>query len=445
MCRAKAPWSTRAAGRIIFELLREIRAGELTLVCPDETYVFGVPGTAAGGIIELHDERFFRRTLLAGDVGFGESYMDGDWSSPNLVDTLRLLVRNQNLVEDRNRRFTLVMRWIERMRHLLRSNTLAGSRRNIAHHYDLGNDFYRLFLDPSMAYSCALYEMPQDSLELAQRRKYDRICRKLLLGPSDHLLEIGTGWGGLALHAARHYGCQVTTTTISREQFAYANSLVERSGLSAQVRVLLQDYRTLSGRFDKIVSVEMFEAVGHRNYDAFFGQCDRLLEPHGSMLLQTITISDQRFRDYRRRCDWVQKHIFPGAELASMGGILRSLARATRLQLFHAEDIGMHYSHTLRAWRERFHAALPQVRNLGFEDRFIRMWDYYLACCEAAFAERSIGNVQLLLTRAGNRARMLGEPWSENENGAVRQDSLFGQMPEENPLPHVKSAVQETT
>lgn len=443
MSRAKAPWTARAARHLLFKALRHLREGELTLVCPDETYLFGVPGTATNAILEVYDERFFRRLLLSADVGLGESYMDGEWSSPNLVDTLRLLVRNQNRVEGRNRGFTLAMRWAERLRHLLRSNTLAGSRRNIRYHYDLGNDFFRLFLDSSLAYSCALYEMPHDSLELAQRRKYDRICRKLLLAPSDHLLEIGTGWGGLALHAARHYGCRVTTTTISREQFAYAHSLVARSGLSGQVRVLLQDYRTLSGRFDKIVSVEMFEAVGHRNYDAFFGQCDRLLEPHGSLLLQTITMPDRRFRHYLRRCDWVQKHIFPGAELASLSEILRSLARATRLQLYHAEEIGMHYSHTLRAWRQRFHAALPQVRALGFPDRFIRMWDYYLAGCEAAFAERSIGNVQLLLTKAANQARLPGEPWPERENGAARQDTRSRPRNEENP-PAAKSAVQET-
>ena len=442
MSGPKAPWTARAARHLIFKLLRDVREGELTLVCPDETYIFGRPGTATNAIIEVHDERFFRRTLLAGDVGFGESYMDGDWSSPNLVATLRLLVRNQNLVDDRNRRFTVALRSIERIRHLLRPNTLAGSRRNISYHYDLGNDFYRLFLDSSLGYSCAFYETPLDSLGQAQRQKYDRICRKLLLSPSDHLLEIGTGWGGLAIHAARHYGCQVTTTTISREQFAYANSLVKQSGLGGQIRVLLEDYRKLSGRFDKIASVEMFEAVSYRNYDTFFGQCDRLLAPHGSMLLQTITIPDRRFRDYLRRCDWVQKHIFPGAELASVAEILQSLARATRLQLHHADEIGMHYSYTLRAWRERFLAALPQVRALGFDERFIRMWEFYLASCEAAFAERSIGDIQLLLTKAGNRARMLGEPWPEDD-GTMQEETIFGQMPEGNSFPPVKSTVQE--
>ena len=439
----KAPWAARAARHLIFKVLRHLRDGELTLVCPDETYLFGAPGTATNALIEVHDERFFRRILLAGDVGLGESFMDGEWSSPNLVETLRVLVRNQNLADDRNRGFTLVLRSIERIRHLLRSNTLSGSRRNISYHYDLGNDFYRLFLDSSLGYSCAFYETSSDSLEAAQRQKYDRICRKLLLSPSDRLLEIGTGWGGLAIHAARDYGCQVTTTTISREQFAYANSLVEKSGLGGQIRVLLEDYRQLSGRFDKIVSVEMFEAVGHRNYDTFCGQCDRLLAPHGSMLLQTITMPDRRFRNYLSRCDWVQKHIFPGAELASITEVLLSLAGVTRLQLHHAEEIGMHYSYTLRAWRERFLAALPQVRALGFDERFIRMWDFYLASCEAAFAERSIGDIQLLLTKAGNRARMLGEPWPEKKDKPVQEDANFGRMLEENPFPPAKATVQE--
>ncbi len=423
MSRPRRSWIARAARQLVFKLLEEIREGELTVVCPDQTYVFGTPGARCAATIEVYDERLFCRVLLAGDVGFGEAYMDGDWNSPGLVDVLRLVVRNQNLFDERNRGFTLALRTFEYVRHLLRANTLAGSRRNIAYHYDLGNEFYRLFLDSSMAYSCACYETPRDTLEQAQCQKFDRICRKLRLDSSNHLLEIGTGWGGLAIHAATRYGCRVTTTTISRRQHAYATEWVKRSGLGGQVQVLLEDYRNLSGRFDKIVSVEMFEAVGYRKYDAFFRQCDRLLAPHGSLLLQTITIPDQRFRGYRRRCDWVQKHIFPGTELASVAGILQSLARATRLQLFHAEEIGVHYAHTLHAWRERFLARLPEVRALGFDQRFIRMWDYYLACCEAAFAERSIGDAQLLLTKVGNPERLWGEPWPASRVSVEPKDT----------------------
>jgi cyclopropane-fatty-acyl-phospholipid synthase len=233
-------------------------------------------------------------------------------------------------------------------------------------------------------------------------------------------LEIGTGWGGFAIHAASRYGCRVTTTTISRQQHAYASDWLKRTGLDGRVRLLLEDYRALHGRYDKIVSIEMFEAVGFENYDQYFGACNRLLSPHGTMLLQAITMPDRRFDAYRRRCDWIQKHVFPGAELASVSGILQSLARSTQLQLFHAEDIGMHYAHTLRDWRERFVSSLPEVRRLGFDERFIRMWYYYLASCEAAFQERGIGDVQLLLTKAANHKPLWGEPRSAGSDTLPR-------------------------
>jgi cyclopropane-fatty-acyl-phospholipid synthase len=415
MRNRKPSVAARAARRILFHLLEDIRAGELTLVCPDGTHVFGSSGSQLAGIIEVHDERLFPRVLLAGDIGFGEAFMDGDWSSPALTEALRVIVRNQQLFDNRHRAFSFALRILERLRHLLRSNTPAGSRRNIAYHYDLGNEFYRLFLDPRMIYSCAYFESPDDSLEQAQWQKLERICQKLALRPDDHLLEIGTGWGGLAVHAATRYGCRVTTTTISRRQYEDAKEWIERCGLEKQVTVLLRDYRELSGQFNKIVSIEMFEAVGFRHYDAFFRQCDRLLTSDGAMLLQTITLPDWRFRDYLRRRDWIQKYIFPGAELASVGGILQSLARVSRLQMFHAEEIGLHYALTLRAWRERFHAALPRVRALGFDDRFIRMWDFYLASCEAAFAERSIGDVQFLFARADSHVSLWGDPSQSQE------------------------------
>lgn len=404
------------ARRILFRLLGKLRAGELTLVCPDQSYVFGTAESGLQGIIEVHDERLFPRVLLGGDVGFGEAYVDGDWTSPNLIETLRLIVRNQSLFDERHRAFSVASRTLGRLHHLLCANTPAGSRRNIGRHYDLGNDFYRLFLDPSMAYSCARYETAADTLEEAQRQKYEHICRKLSLGPADHLLEIGTGWGGLAIYAATHFGCHVTTTTISRQQFKYAQETVARHGLRGQVWLLLEDYRNLAGRYNKIVSVEMFEAVGYRNYDTFFRQCDQLLDPHGSMLLQTITIPDRRFPGYRRRRDWVQKHVFPGAELASVSEILRSLTRSTRFELYHLEEIGTHYSRTLKEWRRRFLAALPEVQDLGFDECFLRLWDYYFASCEAAFAERSIGDVQMLLTKGGNPRALWGEPWEESQS-----------------------------
>ncbi len=407
--------------RVLFDVLGRLRGGQLELVCPDKTYKFGDASAELRASVEVYDERLFSRVLLGGgDVGFGESYVDGDWSSPDLVPAIRLLVRNLTLFDEHNRFYSTLSRGIDRLRHSLRSNTLVGSRRNIGQHYDLGNEFYSLFLDRSMAYSSAFYETSSDTLEHAQIQKFDRICRKLQLGPDDHLLEIGTGWGGFAIHAASRYGCRVTTTTISRQQHAYASDWLKRTGLDGRVRLLLEDYRTLHGRYDKIVSIEMFEAVGFENYDQYFGACNRLLLPHGTMLLQAITMPDRRFDAYRRRCDWIQKHIFPGAELASVSGILQSLARSTQLQLFHAEDIGMHYAHTLRDWHKRFVSSLPEVRRLGFDERFIRMWDYYLASCEAAFQERDIGDVQLLLTKAANHKPLWGEPRSAGSDALPR-------------------------
>ena len=337
--------------------------------------------------------------------------MDGDWSTPDLVSLMRLAVRNMALLENSNTFISSLSRLADRIRHRLRTNSIEGSRRNIHAHYDLSNEFFRLFLDQRMVYSCAWYETPSDSLDTAQFQKLDRICRKLDLQPQDHLLEIGTGWGGFALHAARNFGCQVTTTTISQQQFEYARALFDGAGWDGRIELLLKDYRNLTGNFDKIVSIEMFEAVGFDHYDDFFRACDRLLKPDGSMLLQTITMNEQKFSQYLKQSDWIQKYIFPGAQLASVRGVLDSLTRATRLSLFHAEDMGAHYARTLAAWRESFFNSIPQVKALGFDDRFIRMWDYYLAFCEGAFHERHISDFQLLLTKNYNPRSLFQEPW----------------------------------
>lgn len=391
--------------------------GTLEVACREGSLRFGrADGLSAS--VTVHDDRFFRRVLTGADIGLGEAYVDGDWSSPDLVAFLRFAVRNLVLFEERHRLFSAVGRWRDLLAHRRRANTREGSRANIHAHYDIGNDFYRLFLGPSMAYSCGVYTSAEDSLEQAQFEKFDRLCRKLRLAPGDHLLEIGTGWGGFAAHAATHYGCRVTTTTISEEQYQGAAALLARMRLGPdRVRLLREDYRDLRGRYDKLVSIEMFEAVGYRNYDTFFRQCDRLLNPDGAMALQTITVPDRRFRQYLASPDWIQKYIFPGGELASVSAILQSLARVTRLSLHHAEDIGLHYAHTLRAWRDRFMGRLDAVRALGFDDRFIRTWEYYLASCEAAFAERLIGNVQIVLAKAMTRRALVGEPWAEEDAG----------------------------
>lgn len=407
-------WSKSLAKRILLRTLAGLREGYLEVICPRETHCFGEESAGLRATLVIHDERMFARALFGGDIGFGEAYMDGDWSSPDLRATLRLMVRNLAVLEGSNQGFSGLRRTWERLLHWMNRNSLPGSRKNISYHYDLGNSFYRLFLDRHMAYSCGYYLAANDSLEMAQQQKFDRICRKLRLGPSDHILEIGTGWGGFAVYAATHYGCRVTTTTISREQHDYARDWLQETGqLGKRVELLFEDYRNLRGRFDKLVSIEMFEAVGFDHYDDYFGTCDRLLTRDGSMLLQTITLPDQRTSTYRRRADWMQKYIFPGSALASLEEILGSLRRVTGLTLYHAEDIGMHYARTLQAWRERFLAAWPQVRALGFSETFRRMWEYYLAGCEASFLERSISNFQLLFTKTGNRKPLLDEHFDQ--------------------------------
>jgi len=403
------------AKKIFLKTLTALKGGRLELVCPDTTYHFG-PAPPDNdpdplhAVVAVHDERFFLRALLAGDIGVGESYMDGQWSTPDLVAVIRLAVRNLDQLDGSNRFFTAFRRMADLWEHRQRNNTESGSRRNIAYHYDLGNDFYRLFLDRSLAYSCAYFENADDSLEQAQIRKFDLICRKLQLSPRDHVLEIGTGWGGFAAYAAENYGCRITTTTISRQQHDYAREVFSGSRAGQHIELLFEDYRNLRGQYDKIVSIEMFEAVGFDHYDEYFGACDRLLKPEGTMLLQTITILESKFQQYRKQSDWIKKHIFPGAELASVIEVQRSLARTTSMQTFQLEDIGMHYALTLKEWRRRFLDNLSDVGRLGFDDRFIRMWDYYLAYCEGAFRERYISDVQLVLGKVSSKTQFMNEP-----------------------------------
>ncbi len=341
--------------------------------------------------------------------------MEGLWSTPDLVSVIRVFVRNLEAMESEHAVFSWLGRKVDYLRHRLRSNTVEGSRKNIAHHYDLGNEFYKLFLDERLAYSCGIHYTAADTLEQAQVQKFDRICQKLQLTPQDHLLEVGTGWGGFAAHAAREYGCRVTTTTISREQHDFAQRHFEGMGEAGKrIELLFCDYRHLpevtATRFDKLVSIEMFEAVGREHYDKYFGVCDRMLKREGVGLIQTITIKEQVWDAYRWQSDWIKKHIFPGSELASLAEISKSLGRSTSLQVFNLEDIGEHYVLTLREWRSRFLAQLDQVRLLGFDQTFIRTWDYYLAYCEGAFHERYISDVQLMMTKIGNGQRLWGEP-----------------------------------
>jgi cyclopropane-fatty-acyl-phospholipid synthase len=401
----------RLAKSIFLKGLTDVRGGTLTMLA-DQSHVFGERDGDLHGALAIASDRFFTRALADGDIGFGESYMDGEWSSPDLVALIRLMLRNMALVEGAGGPVRALNSFARLIARRLRDNTVTGSRQHIRRHYDLGNDFFRLFLDAKhMMYSCAVYRTPHDTLEKAQEQKLDQIARKLDLSQDDRVLEIGTGWGGLAIWVATRVGCRVTTTTISEAQYRHAKEWVHRAGLDSRVQVLQQDYRMLTGQFDKIVSIEMFEAVGLNHYDDYFAAVDRLLAPDGVMLLQTITVNDQYFPRYHRSADWIEKYIFPGGELAAVGEILRALARATSVQMYHAENIGAHYARTLHAWRERFRSRLDEVRALGFDERFIRMWDLYFAYCEAAFLERHAGDFQLLLVRNGSSRVLFNEPW----------------------------------
>jgi cyclopropane-fatty-acyl-phospholipid synthase len=400
------------ARKAVFRMLENMRHGSLEVICPERTWMFGEAAADLRAFITIHDERFFSRVLWGGDDAAGDSWVDGDWSSPDPVAVVRLAARNLSALEGGNPILTLASRLYHRLRLRMNRNSVAGSRRNIHAHYDLSNDFFRLFLDRNMVYSSAVYQDANDSLEQAQVEKLDRICRKLCLGPEDRVLEIGTGWGAFALHASRNYGCSVTTTTISREQHDEARQLFDHAGeAGARIELLLEDYRNLKGSFNKLVSIEMFEAVGLDYYDAFFSTCDRLLTPDGSMVMQAITMNEHRFDAYKKQSDWIQRRIFPGAQLASIREILNSLVRATRLSLYQIEDIGLHYAYTLQEWRRRFHESIDEVHALGFDEAFCRTWDYYLAYCEGAFRERHISDVQLMLTKNANRSNLYGEPW----------------------------------
>ena len=357
--------------------------------------------------IRVRDPGFYRAVAANGSVGAGEAYMDGLWQCDDLVALVRILVRNRAILDGMESGLARLGGMALRAWHALRRNTRNGSRRNIAAHYDLGNTLFELFLDPSLMYSSAIFADERESLDVAATRKLDRICRKLDLSADDHVVEIGTGWGGFAIYAATRYGCRVTTTTISREQYDLARQRVARAGLSERITVLLEDYRDLTGRYDKLVSIEMIEAIGHQYLETYFETVCRLLKPDGLALIQAITIEDHRYHQALHSVDFIKRFIFPGSFIPCVTAMLSAASNTTDLRLYNLEDIGPSYALTLRAWRERFLERLPQVRALGYDERFTRMWEFYLAYCEGGFLERSIGDVQMLLARPGNRRA----PW----------------------------------
>jgi cyclopropane-fatty-acyl-phospholipid synthase len=411
--------------RKLFEqLLRNLGGGRLTLAEDGRLSVYGAASPdGLEAMIEVHSEAFYRAAVWGGEIGLGESYIAGDWSTPDLPSLVRLAVRNLRVIDGKNAWLSVIKRLGARLEHWLRSNTVEGSRKNIAAHYDLSNEFFRLFLDENLMYSSALYREEGEPLEQAQENKLERICRLLRLSAEDHVLEIGTGWGGFALHAASRYGCRVTTTTISRQQYELARERVEAAGLGERVTVLLEDYRHLRGCFTKGVSIEMFEAVGLDHYDEYFGAWERLLRPGAAFVMQTITMNERNFAAYRASADWIQKYIFPGGELASVVEIQKSLARTGRYQLMDLNEMGISYAWTLREWRRRFHERMEEVKALGFDERFVRMWDYYLGYCEGAFLERYIGVSQLLMVHAEAPVGVHGEPWARV--GPLRAGGLY--------------------
>ena len=365
---------------------------------------FGRTGGDALPVVHLwiDDPSFYRAVAAQGSVGAGEAYIAGQWRCDDLVGLVRLLVRNRELLDGMEGGLARLGGWALRSWHALRRNTREGSRRNIAAHYDLGNDFFALFLSPDLMYSSAMFASPDEDLETASYRKLDAVCRKLALTPGDRVIEIGTGWGGFALHAARHYGAHVTTTTISREQHALASQRVAEAGLQDRVTLLLQDYRDLQGRYDKLVSIEMIEAIGAQYLDTFFGKLGSLLRPGGRALLQAITIEDHRYVQARDSVDYIKRFVFPGSFIPSLNAMYGAKTRASDLQVVHQEDFGLSYAYTLRAWRRRFMIRLAEVRAQGFDERFIRLWEFYLAYCEGGFLERSIGVSHVLMARPGH-------------------------------------------
>ncbi|MGY2442143.1 class I SAM-dependent methyltransferase [Pseudomonas sp. SDO52101_S400] len=412
--RAAIPFSTHGITgsllrRGVLRQLAQLKHGQLVVIEEGERQVFGTPGSDLSGEIHVLDSAVWGMVAGNGSIGAGEAFIHGYWSSPDLTAVVRVFVSNLEVLDGMEGGLAKIGRPLVRGLHWLNRNTRKGSQKNIAAHYDLGNDLFEQFLDPTMMYSAAQFLRPDDSLEQAQLNKLERICQKLALEPGDHLLEIGTGWGSMALYAAQHYGCKVTTTTLSKEQYAFTARRIETLGLQDRVTLLLKDYRDLTGQYDKLVSIEMIEAVGHRFLPTYFKQCAHLLKSNGLMLLQAITIRDQRYEQAKRGVDFIQRYIFPGGALPCVQKMLEIVSRDTDMNLLHMEDFGLHYARTLRLWHENFRHAHGRLSELGYDDYFLRLWEFYLCYCEGGFLERTIGTAQLLLAKpAAMPAPLLG-------------------------------------
>ncbi|TDO95853.1 SAM-dependent methyltransferase [Marinomonas balearica] len=406
--KAKSSWFDTFALRAVKALMNRLTVGHLVVEDNGEIKEYGQKATDTDyhAHITVLDPQAYREVFLNASIGGAEGYMKGYWTTPDLLAVIRLMVANLATINQLDSERPLWSRIGAKLVHKLNANTKAGSKKNISAHYDLGNDFFSQFLDPTMMYSAAVFPDKNANLHDASVHKLDRICQKLELTPQDHLLEIGTGWGGMAIHAAQHYGCKVTTTTISKEQFEYAREKVESLGLSDRITLLLEDYRDLTGQYDKLVSIEMIEAVGHEYYDSYFEKCSSLIKDAGLMVIQAITIADQRYEFARNSVDFIQRYIFPGGCLPSNKVIAEKIALKTNMQIVAIEDITEHYAITLAKWREAFHEKRHQIIQMGFDDVFIRMWDYYLVYCEGGFRERAISTGQFVFAKPDYRFKL---------------------------------------
>lgn len=404
--KTKSSWLQQLARKLVLAKLEQLQVGHLTLLENGQAYHYG-NSNEIKAIIMVNDSHFYGEIAFGGSIGAGEAYMLGYWQTDNLTNVIRIMAINQQVMDTLEGGYQWLSKPLLKVLHWLNRNTEDGSRKNIAAHYDLGNNFFALWLDPTMMYSSAIFEDEHTSLQEASHRKLKVICQKLDLKTTDHVVEIGTGWGGFAIYAARHYGCRVTTTTISKQQYELATTRVKAANYQDRVTVLFDDYRDLDGKFDKLVSIEMVEAVGHQFYDTYFAKCASMLKPNGMALIQAITIADQRFGTAKNSVDFIQRYIFPGSNIPSITALLSSITKSSDLKLFDLEDIGPHYATTLRKWRENFFANIEQIKQLGYSDTFIRMWEFYLCYCEGGFAERALGDVHLLLVKPENRRAAL--------------------------------------
>jgi len=388
--------------KIIHQRLSQIKDAHIIIKDGKSINKFGKPGNLSAKI-NILDTVFYKTIILGGTIGASESFIRGEWSSPNLTNVIRVLARNTEAQDKLENLFTLLSQPFLKVMHKLNENSVRGSKKNISRHYDLSNDFFSLFLDKNMMYSSAIYKSRKTSLEDASTNKLDVICKKLNLKKTDHVIEIGTGWGGFAIYAAKNYGCKVTTTTISIEQYKFAKQKIKEAGLGKKIKVLLKDYRLLKGQYDKLVSIEMIEAVGYQFYDEYFKIIGQLLKNDGEALIQAITIKDQRYSKAIQSVDFIQKYIFPGSCIPSITAIQNSLTSSTDLVINDIRDIGHHYARTLADWRKRFLKNKQEIRKLGFDDKFLRMWLFYFAYCEGGFEEKVISDIHLHITKPGYR------------------------------------------